>query len=40
MDYCDRLGITDQDQRDDMEYHINELDSAYREWAEAKRKSK
>ncbi|WP_097105783.1 phage tail assembly chaperone [Nitrosomonas ureae] len=40
MEYCDRIGITDQSQRDDMEYHINELDSAYREWAEAKRKSK
>jgi hypothetical protein len=40
MDYCDRLDINDQEQRDDMEHHINELDQAYREWANSQRKSK
>jgi len=38
MDYCDRVGIHDQEQRDDMEYHINALDAAYQQWAAEKRK--
>jgi len=38
MDYCDRTGIRDQEQRDDMEYHINALDSVYQEWIASKRK--
>lgn len=37
MDYCDRTGIRDQEQRDDMEYHINALDSVYHEWIASKR---
>lgn len=40
MDYCDRVGITDEEQREDMEHHIYALDSAYQEWAEAQRKKK
>lgn len=36
MDYCDRMGIDDQEQRDDMEYHIVELDRVYQEWAKAR----
>lgn len=40
MDYCDRLEIFDEEQREDMEHHISVLDSAYQEWAEGQRKSK
>lgn len=33
MEYCDRYQIED-DQRDDMVYHINQMDDAYRKHVE------
>lgn len=38
MEYCDRLGIDEEEQRDDMEHHIGALDTAYQEWANSQRK--
>ena len=38
QEYCDRTGITDEEQRDDMEYQINALDAAYLDWWESTNK--
>lgn len=40
QEYCDRTGITDEEQREDMEYHINALDAAYIDWYSSKNKGR
>lgn len=36
MEYCDRIGISDLDQREDMEHFVRQMDAAYQDWAAAK----
>ncbi len=39
-EYCDKIGVTDEDQRDDVIFLVQTLDKFYMSWLENKRGTK